>query len=294
MNEQAMRWDDLQVVLAVAHTGSLSGAGRRLRVSHATVFRRLQDLEKRLGVRLFERSRGGYAPTLAGEDLATVAGRVQQEVHGAERRIAGQDLRLSGTIRVTTTDTLFAGLLAPLFNDFREQYPHISLEVVISNQRYSLSRREADIAIRPTNHPPDTLVGRRVTDIAQAVYGQRAQWNAAASPVAPESLRSEHWVGPDAHMGYATLEHWMADKTTSYRMDSMLGMQMAAREGSGIAVLPCYLGDQDDVLVRLSDPIEALATPLWLLTHPDLRQVTRIRTFMDAIADSVRARTAAM
>lgn len=285
-----MRWDDLQVVLAITETGSLSGAGRRLWVSHATVFRRLQDLEQRLGVRLFERSRSGYVPTGAGEDLASVAGRVQQDVHSAERRIAGRDLRLSGSIRVTTTDTLFAGLLAPLFNDFQEWYPDISLEVVISNQQYSLSRREADVAIRPTTNPPETLVGRRVTNIMQAVYGRSLFWKGVNVPVTLDSLSDEHWIAPDTHMGEAALEHWMSGRPTAYRVDSMLGMQMAVRAGSGVAVLPGYLADYDETLVRLSDPIPELTTSLWLLTHPDLRRVARIRAFLDAMGDGVRRR----
>ncbi|WP_447553643.1 LysR family transcriptional regulator [Vreelandella sp. EE22] len=287
MNEQQLKWDDLQVVLAIAKTGSLSGAGRHLRISHATVFRRLNALEKRLGVTLFERHRHGYTPTLAGEELAASAERVQQEIHSAERRIIGQDLKLSGSLRVTTTDTLFAGLLSPVFATFRQQYPAIALEVVISNQLHSLSRREADIAIRPTRQPSETLVGRHIGDITLAVYGQKQRWYAMPTPVDPVSLLIESWIGPDVRMGDAALEKWMMEKNANYRVDSMLGMQLAARHGAGITVLPCYLGDADEMLLRLSPPIEALTTPLWLLTHPDLRHVARVRAFMTAINEGV-------
>ena len=262
-------------------------------MSHATVFRRLTDMELRLGVALFERARTGYSPTLAGEDLADVACRVESDVLGAERRIAGQGLRLSGTIRVTTTDTLYAGLLAPLFTTFRENYPQIELEVVISNQLYSLSKREADIAIRPTRNPPETLVGRRVGTITQAVYGQKEQWQQSQLPVLPDSLSEQDWIGPDTHMGDTALEAWMKtgarNEQCHYRMDTMLGMQIAVGLGSGIAVLPCYLGDADERLVPLTSAIAELATPLWLLTHPDLRRVARIRVFLDDISVGIRA-----
>ncbi|WP_447926596.1 LysR family transcriptional regulator [Vreelandella sp. EE27] len=288
MNAQQLKWDDLQVVLAVASQGSLSGASRALHVSHATVFRRLNAIEKRLNVTLFERHRHGYTPTLAGEDLAATAERVQHEVYGAERRVVGQDLTLSGTLRITTTDTLFAGLLSPVFAAFRKRHPDIDLEVAISNQRHSLSRREADIAIRPTRTPPEALVGRPLGEVALAVYGQRARWQATPTPRPPGALLDECWVGPDVHMGDAVLEDWMKDKNAAYRLDSLLGMQSAVREGAGIAVLPCYLGDGDSALVRLSDPIEALATPLWLLTHPDLRQVARVRAFMETVTQAIR------
>ena len=166
-------WDDLRVVLAVAEAGSLAGAGRRLGASHATVFRRLGDVERRLGVRLFERSRLGYAPTDAGEELAEAARRIEAEVHDAERRIVGRDLRPAGVVRVTTTDSLMVGLVSPILAAFRRLYPGIVLEVVVSNQVFSLSRREADVAIRSSSAPPETLVGRRVATIAQAVYDRR-------------------------------------------------------------------------------------------------------------------------
>ena len=292
MNEQSIRWDDLQIVLAIAETGSLSGAGRLLKVSHATIFRRLTDMEQRIGVSLFNRTRSGYTQTLAGEDLTASAARIRAEVLGAERRIAGKDLKLTGTIRVTTTDTLFFGLLAKIFAGFRKKHPEIELEVVISNQLHSLSRREADIAIRPTRSPPETLVGRRVRDITQAVYGQREQWQATHYPLPIHNLSTQAWIGPDIHMGDANLEKWMTEGDRGdhchYRVDSMLGMQGAAREGSGIAVLPCYIGDSDRQLIRLSEPVPELTTQLWLLTHPDLRRVTRIRTFLSEVGENLR------
>ncbi|MCH4811074.1 LysR family transcriptional regulator [Vreelandella neptunia] len=288
MNEQQIRWDDLQIVLAIAEAGSLSGASRALRISHATVFRRLSEMEQGLGVKLFERSRTGYTPTLTGNDLAASAKRVQSEINGAERRIIGQDLTLTGSLRITTTDTLFAGLLSPLLASFRQRYPEITLEVVISNQLQSLSRREADIAIRPTRKPPETLVGRKISNITQAIYGQKTLWQNTPLPLEPSSLTSESWIGPDVHLGDATLEKWMMDKPAAYRLDSMLGMQLAVRHGAGIAVLPCYLGDADEALLRLSEPIDVLTTQLWLLTHPDLRYVARVRAFMEAITEGLR------
>lgn len=288
MNEQRIKWNDLQIVLAIAQTGSLSSASRRLRISHATVFRRITEIERRLGVALFERHRNGYTPTLAGEDLSASAERVQSEINRTERRIVGQDLKLSGTIRITTTDTLFVGLLSPLLAKFRQSHPDIVLEVVISNQLQSLSRREADIAIRPTRKPPETLVGRQIMEITQAIYGQKSLWEKTSRPVAVASLAAEGWVGPDVHLGDTSLEKWMQGKTSAYRLDSMLGMQSAVRQGAGIAVLPCYIGNSDEALVRLSDPIAELTTSLWLLTHPDLRHVARIRALMEAITSGVR------
>ncbi|MCE8016562.1 LysR family transcriptional regulator [Halomonas sp. MCCC 1A17488] len=276
MNEQSLHWDDLRIVQAIAEAGSLSGAGRRLGASHATVFRRLNAIERRLGVALFERSRTGYAPTPAGEDLAATASRVAAEVHGAERRVVGRDLRLSGAIRVTTTDTLLMGLLSPIFADFQRTHPEIVLEVAVSNQLFNLSQRDADVAVRPSPMPPEHLVGRRIGTIAQAIY--------ACSDSAADA-----WVGPDRHLGYAALDAWMAEQGANaccrYRVDTMFGMLAAARDGLGRAVLPCYLADAEPTLTRLGEPIPELATDLWLLTHPDLRRVVRIRAFMAFVAE---------
>ncbi|WP_227370261.1 LysR family transcriptional regulator [Halomonas sp. M20] len=284
MNEKNLQWDDLRIVLAVAQEGTLSGAARRLVVSHATVFRRLADIERRMGTQLFERARSGYIPTPAGDDIAAAAQRVEAEVLAVERRVAGQDLRPSGTVRITTTDTLLLGLLSPIFAEFRRSYPEIELEVAVSNQLFSLTKREADIAIRPSLAPPESLVGRRVGTIAQAVYTTNIQ-----------DSNAEDWVGPDERMAYRALESWMVeqghDEHCHYRVDTLLGMLAAVRDGIGRAVLPCYLCDDDKRLTRVGEPIPVLATDLWLLTHPDLRRVARIRALMEFVTQSVSARS---
>lgn len=288
-------WGDLRLILAIAATGTLSGAGRGLGLSHATVFRRLGEVEGRLGVKLFDRARTGYSPTLAGEELAAAARRVEAEVLAVERRVVGQDLRPSGTVRATTTDTLLVGLLSPIFAGFREAYRDISLEVAVSNELFSLSRREADVAFRPSPAPPEALVGRKIGTIAQAIYGHR---NLIRTDGGALDVRAAEWVGPDERMAYRALERWMADQGVDercrYRVDTIFGMLAAARDGAGLAVLPCYLADKDERLVRLGEALPALSTDLWLLTHPDLRRSARIRTFLDFVANAVRNRRATL
>ena len=286
MIEQQIKWDDLRFVIAIKRSRTLSGAGRSLSLSHATVFRRLEALEKRLGVQLFERSRDGYSPTLAGEHLCDAAERIEAEVATAERRIVGQDLKPEGTLRVTATDTLCSGILMPICHAFRKQYPDIRLEIVISDQLSNLSKREADIALRATLQPQQTLTGRKLGHIAQAVYGRKR--HPALKQADPRWVDYE-WVGPDATLLYPALEKWMAknglDERTSCRVNTLLGMRDAARAGLGLTVLPCYLCDPDPKLARIGDPIPELETALWSLTHPDLKAVSRIRTFLDFVAD---------
>ncbi len=162
--------------------------------------------------------------------------------------------------------------------------------MVISNQVQSSSKREADIAIRPTDNPPETLVGRKVGLIRQSVYGQRQHWQNERLPL--HTLTGHPWIGPDNHMGNRALETWMArnglDEFCRYRVDSMLGMQTAVRSGAAVAVLPDYLGEADPELCRLTDSIGELDIPLWILTHPDLKRVRRIREFTQVIGEYLR------
>lgn len=288
MSEQDLPWDDLRTILAITRAGSLSGAARGLTVSHATVFRRLGGIEKRLGVKLFERGRGGYAPTPAGEEVAAAAARIEEEVVGVERRVVGRDLRPAGTVRVTTTDTLLIGLLSPVFAAFREAYPDIALEVSVSNTLFNLSRREADVAIRPAREPPEHLIGRRLRTIEQAVYGSAVAFREADSVPAADAAS---WVGPDEAMVYRQLDAWMAghgaDDHCWYRADTLFGMYAAVREGVGAAVLPHYLCDADPRLVRLGGMIPEMASELWLLSHPDLRGVARVRALTAFMAEAL-------
>src|SRR5918997_5171671 len=158
-----MDWEDLRYALAVADASSLAAAARGLGVNHTTVLRRVNGFEERLGLRLFDRLPTGYALTAGGEELLAAARRMAETVTELERKLSGQDLRLEGTLRVTTTDTLMAPLLPPVLARFRALHPGIVVEVATANAFANLTRRDADVAIRPALEPPETLVGRRIS-----------------------------------------------------------------------------------------------------------------------------------
>lgn len=274
---------DLGLVLAIADAGSLTGAARRLGVDHSTAFRRLGALEGRLGVRLFERGRDGYGATAAGEAAIAAARRILAEVGALERRLMGEDLRPSGTVRVTTTDTLL-DFLAPLFAAFQAAHPEIAVEVVAANAFFTLTRRDADVAIRPAAEAPEALVGRRVATLATAIYAAPAYLARHAGAV----LEDHDWVGPDDSLGHLGSAKWMRAHVPPERVvmrgNSLLALAAAARAGIGVAPLPCYLADPDPALVRVAAPLAEMASALWLLTHPDLRRVARVRAFLDFMA----------
>jgi DNA-binding transcriptional LysR family regulator len=206
-------WNDLRSFLAIARQGSLQGAARTLGVNHSTVFRRLNALEARLGARLFDRSARGYALTAAGEHMLASALRVEDEILGLERRLLGGDVRLSGTLRVTTTDTLVHGVLGPHLRAFQTAYPAIELELITGNAFFDLSKREADVALRPSRHPGDAMVGRRLAEIAVALYGARDYLAARGRPPSVAALDGHAVVTGDASLGHLPATRWLAERT---------------------------------------------------------------------------------
>lgn len=289
---QEADWDDLRVFLAVSRGGSLAAAARVLQVNHSTVLRRLNKLEDDLGTRLFSRDPGGYVMTPAGELLAERLDGVGDQIDAAQRVLAGRDTELSGPLRVTTTDTLAYGLLMPVLAEFRARHPRIELQVAINNAFLNLTRREADVAIRPAAAPPEHLVGRRAGRVQTAPYASRRYLERLQAP-AVAHWPGHAWVLPDdslAHLAQArwALAHVPADRC-AVRADSLVAMAQAVRHDMGAGMLLCMLGDADDSLVRLADPDPALDTPVWLLTHPDLRHSARVRAFNNFVIAALRA-----
>lgn len=280
-----LSWDDMCLVHAIADAGTLSGAARTLHVSHPTAFRRLNRLEQKMGVRFFDRARHGYTATAAAEEVSALVQLLRNDILAVERRITGRDLRPSGTLRVTTTDTLLFGWLLPGLREFRGAYPDIGLELVVSNDVFSLSKREADIAVRPVDKPNERLVGRKIGTIEQAAYLAKSLATQADDI---EAMAFIDWIGPDESMTYMAFDRWLEQEGLAercrIRVNTVYGMLSAVRAGLGLSVLPCYLGENDARLCRVGGAIPAMATDLWMLTHPDLRKAKRIRVFLDHVA----------
>lgn len=285
-----VNWDDLRFVLAVADHGSVASAARRLGVNHTTVLRRMHAFEEANKIRLFERLPTGYVLTAEGEQLVAAARSIDDTVVSLERRIAGQDLKLEGVIRVTTTDTFVTSVLPRHLASFRRQHPRIAIELVLTNHRLNLTKRDADVAIRPAEKLPAPLIGKRVADIGFAIYGAKSYLE--THPRDP--LASDHaWLAGDEVLANAPVAIWMRrhvpDAQIAFRADSFMSLHHAARAGLGLAALPSCLGDPDPGLVRLKAPMDDLEIGLWVLTHFDLSRAARIRAFIkhmeEALAD---------
>ena len=283
MTRRSIDWTDLQFVLAVANRGSVAAAARKMGVNHTTVLRRIQAFEASHGIRLFDRLATGYSLTPGGERVLAAARSIAEVVDDLEGRIAGQDLRLEGLLRITTTDTLMSSILPPILADFQRQHPAVKLDVSVSTDVANLGRREADVAIRISSAPPDTLIGRRICSVGMAIY------RAAADALPPQELGAlldEKWVDLSDAFTETSVGHWMRthvpEERVVLRTDNFVSMTRAAAAGIGLAALPTFLGDAVPDLKRASQVIALRPPPgLWILSHQDLRRTARVRAFTE-------------
>lgn len=279
-----MYWGDLSFVVAIHRHGTFSGAAKALGVTHTTVARRIKDLERRYGSQLVDPTRSGLVLTAAGENVLEAALRIEDQLLELERVVSGKDARLAGVLRLTTCD-VFAWLYADAFRSFGDRYPHIELEIIADNEVRDLSRREADIAIRGTNAPQDSLVGRRINSLDYAVYGAR---ELAERLVAAEDYRNLPWVTFSPRQPPRLAERWLRANVptpkVAAQVDTALIMLRAVQAGIGVALLPTVLGDGDAGLRRLTAPLPDLRQDVWLLTPRELLNTARVRAFYDHMA----------
>jgi len=282
---------DLPLILALARARTLAAAAEKLGVDLSTVFRRLNALEARLRVRLFDRSARGYQLTVAGERAAAAAERVETELLSLDREISGRDQQLSGVLRITASETLSYAVLPPLLAAFHEAHPRIQLGLSIDNRMFDLSRREADVALRVQRPSDPALFGRRLTTIAWAFYGPPG--SAPLRRAGGSFNFSRHTVIGWDEPARIVASDWIAAHVPAERIflrnNSLVNQLMAARAGLGLALLPCYLADRDAGVQRVSAVLPDLASELWIVTHQDLRHTARIRAFLSVIGDAIVA-----
>ena len=279
-----MNWDDLRLFLAVARSGSISSGAKLLNLQHSTVSRRMRKLEQDLGVRLFDKVPSGYVLTKAGDNLLQAAGRIEREVLSVDGTLSGKDLKPSGPLRVTAIDNMATTVLMPMFSEFSRKYPEVTLHVMVSNNDVSLAQREADVAIRLTNTPPDTLIGKRILTVSSAIYGSQEYLGQL-----PDEGEVPEWLGVECcgfHKSWT--KQACGDQPHRFYVDDTLLTQAALREGMGVSILPCFMGDPDPALARYSGPHAEWDLGLWILLHPDLKRTTRVLTFRDFMMEAIK------
>ena len=270
---------DLETVLALVRSGTLAEAGERLGVDASTVFRSLQRIERGLGQALFARSRAGYQALELAQSLAEHAEQVEAALESARSVAQSRPDQVSGSVRITTTDTILHGLVAPALKDLSVVHPLLSFELHTGNELASLTRRDADIAVRATKRPPQHLVGKHVGPIRVALFTAK---KGLIKRYADVEAGKAPWVAPDDalpdHPSVVWRKRQFPKVVPSYRVNSILTVMELVGLGLGVGVLPLFLAKFHPNLVPLTDALDECQTELWLLTHPESRHLRRIST----------------
>ena len=291
--ERARRldWGHLRFFLELARTGSHARAARRLGVDRNTVARRVAALEEELGLPLFERGPQGWCRTSAGEDLAELASRVEDDVLALARHADARDRALTGTVRLTTAAHLAVELLTPAVPALRARHPGLVLEIAADQRNFDLTRREADLALRMGRPRDAGLVTRKLSDVAYGLYAAKALVSGRTRAV---DFAADLFIGLEEQAN-TPQERWLAkvapERRVVFRTNSTAALFVAARAGMGVAVLPRFVADRDAQLVHLEGP-EPANHELWLLVHGDLRRTPRVRAvieWVDELVDRSRA-----
>jgi DNA-binding transcriptional LysR family regulator len=284
-------WDHLRVFLAVARTGQLLGAARRLGLNHATVARRLDALEASLGTLLFDRRPAGTALTQAGERLLPAAEKVETEVLNAVADLQSDAAAVTGTVRIGAPDGLGNSFLARELGRLTVLHPQLAVELVPLPRAFSLSRREADIAIGLDRPTEGRLIVAKLTDYTLGVYAARSYLAAAGEPAGLDEL-SGHVVvtGVDDFSYASALDYTAVLQTRSarvFRCASVMGQLEAIRAGAGVGILHDFAAAGLPDLVRIL-PEVAFRRSYWIMTHPDTHDIRRVRVVREFVTERVR------
>ena len=281
-----MEWDDLRVFLAVAQAGSLRRAAHALRIGQPTVARHLRQLEKSLGGRLFERTPDGHRLTPDGQDLVPLAQGMADAASAIDRRRASFGDEAGATVRIVTNEWP-ARFLAPQLGALVAAHERLSVALAESHLEPDLERREADVFIRHGAPARGRLVRVRLGTIAAAIYGAADFVSAHPEATTERRWRDCAWVAYDAPHEYFRSMAWLRERLGDVQprvRASRVSLQLEAiRAGAGLGIVPCFIGDADPSLVRVTGVIDELDSDYWLVVHADLRAVARIRRVIDWI-----------
>ena len=282
-------WNDLRHLLAVARNGSTIAAAKALGLSQSTVHRRLAELQRRMGRHLFVRHAVGYRLTEAGKEIVPLAERVEAAVSDIERHVAASEDAPTGTVRVTCSESIGYRLMrSPLLDAFAARHPDLKIELLMGDRYFDLGKGEADIAIRAGEAHDESLVGRRIADVPWAVYGSRSYIQRYGTISEARDIAGHAVIGFDGDMKDHAAAQWLRSVAPAARIaarsTSVPGLMMTVKSGAGIAPLPSPMAGQDPDLILMLGPIPAIRSYIYLLSHPDLRQMPRVRAVFDFFA----------
>ncbi len=281
-----MEWSDVRIFLAIARTGTLGAAARALNLSHPTIGRRLRALEQATGQTLFQRTADGFVLTEEGNAIVALAEQMEDGALAMERRLAGQEQNLQGTLRISSADWFGAYVLPPIIADYAKAYPNVDVEILTGTRLFSLAQREADIVFRIVPFDAPDVVQRRLIGLAYGAY------------VAVDSPEPHYGDGA----GFRLITHdtstgqfpdigWLTESFPNarpvLRSNNRNVQGRMCRQGIGIAVLPRVVGDQIVGIRRLNLPAEPPSRDIWMGYHRDMRRLQRLRAFISTVTKHI-------
>ena len=286
-----MNWDDVRIFLAVARAGQILAASKRLALNHATLSRRLTALEEALGTRLFVRRTNGCELTAEGEGFLASAERMETEMLAAQSRLGRTDTAIAGTVRIGAPDGFGVSFLAPRMGRLIERHPELKIQLVPVPRAFSLSSREADIAITLERPEQGRLVSSKLTDYTLGLYASRAYVEAHGAPGDAEALKGHRRIGyvedliftPSLNFTGEVMRNWNA----GFEISSATGQTEAVRSGAGIGILHNYIARHYTDLVRVM-PETSIQRTYWTVFHESARDLARIRIVADFLHEIVR------
>ena len=289
----AIDWERPRAFLAVLREGSLSGAARVLGAAQPTVRRRIEDLERELGVALFTRSPAGLTPTALARELAAPAEAMAAAAAAFARTASAEAGSMAGTVRITASEVIGMEVLPPLLARVREAHPGLVFELALTNRSEDLLAREADIAVRMVRPVQEVLVARRVGLIALGLHGHKRLLDAWGRPATLDEAKRLPMVGYETESAGVRAFKAMHGLDLSrddftFRSDSDLAQLAAIRAGLGIGICQTGLAARDPLLERVV-PGLTFALETFVVTHEDLREVRRVRLVFDALVDGLTA-----
>jgi DNA-binding transcriptional LysR family regulator len=286
-----MNWDDVRIFLAVARTGQILAASKRLGVNHATLSRRLTALEEALKTRLFIRRTNGCELTAEGDVFLASAERMETEMLAAQANLGRTDTAIAGTVRIGAPDGFGVSFLAPRMGRLIERHPELKIQLVPVPRSFSLSQREADIAITLERPEQGRLISSKLTDYTLGLYASRGYLNLNGTPEDAEALKNHRRIGyvedlifsPSLNFTGEVMRNWNA----GFEISSAIGQTEAVRSGAGIGILHNYVARQYPDLVRVM-PETAILRTYWTIFHESARDLARVRIVADFLHELVR------
>ncbi|MCK6444217.1 LysR family transcriptional regulator [Elstera cyanobacteriorum] len=286
-------WNDLRYFLDVARTGKLVVSAKRLRADHTTVSRRIAALEEALNVTLFDRRPDGFTLTAEGERLRSVAEEMERAAIAAQGLVGDADRAMSGTVRIGAPDGFGSLFLAAHIGRLCDRHPELEVQLVATPRVFSLSKREADIAISLSRPTEGRLVVRKLTDYHLRLYAS-SDYLAAQAPIRTRAdLPGHRFIGYIDDLIFTPELDYIAalgDITPRLKSSNLIAQLKATQAGAGLCILPRFIADRDPTLVPVLGKDITVTRSFWLIVHEDLRALARVATTADFIAETVARR----